>query len=1594
MKKYLTLFLISLMTIIFIFNIDNSFVRADNLAETIEEKTFISTLEPNTFDLNPLNGSIKKEEVLSPSYSKKMDSSMYEQRVSSVKKEGFSKILDNKHLKIYSGLEDTDMLLTIDKDYNVEIDITNYNKKETISTSLSKKENDLFLISRSGNKKPLQYLDNSVVYFIKESEPTNFEIKMIAIDFSGNYMIESSLKNNKNKVIIEHKLYNLTDRTENISLLYDKTYDNVLTESDKKRTNITVSPLPNTEGLELSEKIDDSTLKKQLSLSDDMIKSNKATLTYKNNETAIIDTPMPETENDVLFSNVLIQSTDTQIKANEEQIIEFSLTMNSKKESIKYEDQENVQSYSADMTYDSWNPNSPAASLPKGFSEPKKVSGVKLLNASDSKLDQYFTFNSLSHRTEENIPNTPSQNTIYKYTVTDLKNSRKVNRLTSGNIGLNPADLAKYNRNDLDAARMNSPRIVSFPKKNGIDGITATSFSYTYLTSNNNASSGDSNLFGGSGIVLIAHDSNDIVRYYPKSVISTDSEYLRATTTQMTHFFTNYDNTAMIAFGKYFLTNNGTNVIEVPIRITFDNINGRGRSQTGISFMKPTGMNNNLSLKMGYTTHMDIAGKHEDSQMKSLGSNDGIYFDEKINDLRYYVAFYGQPRGQKSSGLTGIEGMRVYNLVDKLNTTNPENYWTNTSPINWNKTGGSWKKDMYPDKSINDLPTGEVYTGYDYTNNKFDPRIKLTHPGWFFYYPSKQVKQGESLHYGIDMDVTDVPSIGFSSLGFKNNQTNTTENIQDTKFNVTYTQPIDKTFINNAYNIDYLDISIKLDDIVNWENSDFTIKNGATTLKQGTDYRINKVSTDNTKLTITIFQSYLKKVSSPQTLSINQSSKIDWSNGVTKNSVNKYYSKTDNSFTFPVSFENSWLLQDGSYSGIQEEITKTDNVKLSYNPTYTTKENKMTDIPSDSTSDKNNNKLDFFDETNYFSETPVNPDFDWDTLNVNYQSPLPDYSKEGISSTYLKISSPTFAPSRTIKVNYNVLPFLAYPSMKISDIIKTSKFTAVDKLVYTATYEQELPDLVMSKNNQIRNLNLDINIDPNMLQPDFSDFIVKYEGKTISNYKLTQTGSVYSFLFDYDFLNNKKGVITIEQTTRLINIDSKGDIVFSSSELTKKFTDNTTYYSWEKFLPDEAGFWAMKFPVTVNNQWTLFNGKNDSIKKPNKEVSSLGAVRVGLNTNISLNDTYSTENPFKVKPNSVATNEFNIKDIIDPTDKTKNQYFIGPDDLFNLTKNTYKQEPNGGDISVTSNIEKPLELASELKNNYFPWDKSLEIKFYKSDTDEGFPDFKNDKKGTMLLRHRTTDFKTYRTFRIPYEVVSNVKMTVKHVDQNNNLIKKVDMINLPDQLEDVSLDPETVKAGEPLSKELAKIQKEYEGYDSSGEKPIIKTNSGSAVTDDIIPYEDFTVTYKHTGKILMNVTKNIDFKTQKLNIITQKDLSPSTTDKQTNVSLVNTSSNKKNWKLSVKETAPMKYKGVESNLLGTLYFYDKEKNTKNPLINPYSINNNVFDAGKRLTQKHPIIPNKQVSSQKESGIYLDVFPGNKAGTYSEGELTWSLENTP
>ncbi len=1477
----------------------------------------------------------------------------------------------------------------------LQVNMTDEKNSRRVMSVFGENNSDLgisYTDSETNEVVPFTYKKDLVKVFVNKEDKQSPKIALLAMNEEETYVLKGIFQGNAetDEVEASYQLSGAKNSVEETTLQYGRELTNDILEDSKKSTILKHSIW--SDGLTVTNEDIESKAKytSELKFKEPLVEENNFSFRVLQNE--LFDYSSYETINQSSTAedeyadsiDLISQLEASDFESKKETTISFSVSLASElKEPEPFH-----------FDYGDWDPTV----TPKDYVKQSVFKGIELESAETSQLQQFLVFNNV--RQEDYIKGRKYEGPIYTLQNMINGDEGRTQRSILTPLGTGLTNTESNVGNPVETTAMQFPRIISYPKgnrnKNG-------AFSYSTDGQTGDASS------NYSGITLIAHDSDGQIKWWPTYETQQDSGSARQRNqAKMTHLYTDsFKNPKkMIAYGYFLLGEGGTSekgrTIQVPMRVTFQGTNGRGRSELGISFKMPKELAG-LELKMGYSVHIDVGGAHDYSQIpiKSLGANDGLYFEGDVDKHKYYVAFHTNPRNEM---LTGAEGFRTFSMGRATSNEYTEDYnpnlYTGSKPNIWERPSYSynayysmyWGNQINPDIKMGKIKRGEVFTKYKTKdapteNDKRKKQVltgeyesltgdalsdrdrKLSHPGWFYYYPSKKLGSGEVANYGLDFDVTDTPILGYDSLEVVNKTVDWKVSKKNTKFEVDYLLPLSQSEENSETYINSLDLILDIDPAISWKNSDFTVKIGNNT----PTYTLKR---NNNKLIVSIPRSELKNFKNNQMLSINQISSIDWENEQLKTKV----SKDKKAFEFEVKTQNSWDFRDGSYRSQEENSIHKDTISSAYQATFDDKINTTTAVPSGSTASN-------FKASNFFGTQPKNIDFNWDIVTTEYNQD-PVFTNNGTAS--IDIISSSFGTKKNVKGKFIVGEKIEYPPMKISSIIKKKDgYTNPIRMIFSASYTQDIPKFDLS-NSTAASLNLKIDLKNGLLasKPSeirTSDFKLKNNSRNLvegADYQVAKSGTVITFVFNKDYLEKQPGRITLEQETRLAYLDKDNNVKFSSSNMYTDFATAKIYYQPNIVDGPSARF---IFPITVENNWSVTSGGNVTTGKQEKKEEDEGSIDTSNLFNVLAYNSPALgyNQPVKIKENGISTREFG-------KENTKDVTYYGPDDFLRLVDQEYSIRPSDGNI-VNRPIERKEKVTfDKLKHVNFDWD-TLKVTFGK------MPDFKADKKGNYVVRLTSEKFGLFSTYSVPYEVVSEVDMQVRHIDKAGNPIKIIDMNNLPEdskELKAVTLSNGMVKIDSKLSDALSKVKTDYVGYTQVG-KPEIKTKSGALLTEnDLVPADDLVVTYKYDGQVLMKGTEAVDFGNNKLSIFKKYEPGTIKNSDISSMKIVNTETNSNQWKLSAEETKPMRYRQEDSGdkLEGTLYFDTKTTDKPVPLnAGPKILSNKLFGEEDKIIETIPLIPNKNL---KKTGLYLDIYPGNKVGNYGNGEITWSLTNAP
>lgn len=295
------------------------------------------------------------------------------------------------------------------------------------------------------------------------------------------------------------------------------------------------------------------------------------------------------------------------------------------------------------------------------------------------------------------------------------------------------------------------------------------------------------------------------------------------------------------------------------------------------------------------------------------------------------------------------------------------------------------------------------------------------------------------------------------------------------------------------------------------------------------------------------------------------------------------------------------------------------------------------------------------------------------------------------------------------------------------------------------------------------------------------------------------------------------------------------------------------------------------------------------------------------------------------------------------------------------------------------------------------YDKDFDFDDYEvSYKDDIVPVFQNDGTQDIFLTVKSKKFgeqDKLTNIKVTVKVTEDLEMSFIHyVTSPTGKNEKIRNLKDPSYPE-YKKDPVKINATANFKTELKKYQDEkHLGYDYV--KTIVKVDGVEITPTDKVPNKNFVVELYYKGQVILEQPDSFDFGSQKLSAVEQKEVSPkikkddSEADDREKMKIINTQGAESGWKLFAKQSIEMTNAG--NPLKGRLYYISEDGQSQ------VTIDKNEKPI-KMITSnnKAPFISNVPLlpgSKEQKMGIYLDIYPGNTRGEYSNGEITWELRN--
>lgn len=332
-------------------------------------------------------------------------------------------------------------------------------------------------------------------------------------------------------------------------------------------------------------------------------------------------------------------------------------------------------------------------------------------------------------------------------------------------------------------AVMNSigfPRIVSYEKN--VDKGKPLQYSYVATSDGNNYHYG----YSGMGLVKVDANNNQVTTPVKGNV--PDAVNLEEYWVNDRHY-----PTASIAYGTYSFSDGSTVSLKVKIESLDEPVKrGNGR----ITFTVGNTDRTTLNLMGGYSVHMDVAGMHYSTPMRTLGNNEGIYFTEKnskTNNVPYFVSFQTDT---KSSKVKEPDYIDVFEIKegDRKNLFPPT--WYEYGPI-YDGLNQHKNRELYGE---DEKERGEILPFKDPKTQRYIDGVKNSHPAWMFGYDNMTIEPGDNVSFGLTVKSTDIPDIKYPNVEVKTTRIGDRETVKYPDLNTKAKQVV--TYRQNLKNVD------------------------------------------------------------------------------------------------------------------------------------------------------------------------------------------------------------------------------------------------------------------------------------------------------------------------------------------------------------------------------------------------------------------------------------------------------------------------------------------------------------------------------------------------------------------------------------------------------------------------------------------------------------------------------------------------------------------------------------------------------------------------------------------------------------------------
>ncbi len=271
------------------------------------------------------------------------------------------------------------------------------------------------------------------------------------------------------------------------------------------------------------------------------------------------------------------------------------------------------------------------------------------------------------------------------------------------------------------------------------------------------------------------------------------------------------------------------------------------------------------------------------------------------------------------------------------------------------------------------------------------------------------------------------------------------------------------------------------------------------------------------------------------------------------------------------------------------------------------------------------------------------------------------------------------------------------------------------------------------------------------------------------------------------------------------------------------------------------------------------------------------------------------------------------------------------------------------------------------------------------------PEFKGNGDVTFIVVVESKEFGAPIEVYVTVKVVEEVNMTVKHF-LKTPAGKTEKLVNLKDNdLKEIPDETKKVKVSDDFSDILKRYQSELIlGYNYL--ETVVKVDNQIEKDHSQVPAKDFVVELYYDGKVMLDYPETFDFGSHQLSVLGKDEVRPkitkdgNTDDGEMKMQVINTQGQGGVWKLSASQTKEMT--NGSDTFKGSIYYVPKPGAEAIELDNTYK-KIEVDSQTNQIINRIPLLP-KDLSTK--AGIYIDINPGNKLGNYTDGEITWSLED--